>query len=92
MIHAPALLEPVSTVAEVLAGEDALDLEDADDVAAADDPGLFHLTTDPAHWHQWQPTAHRPGTPDKVEILRLRAGLGLPLFHSHDARKSEDLS
>lgn len=32
----------------------------------------------------WFPTNALPGSPAKVEILRLRASLGLPLFHPDD--------
>ena len=32
------------------------------------------------------PTEALPGSPDKIEVLRLRASRRLPLFHPDDAR------
>jgi hypothetical protein len=31
------------------------------------------------------PTKHRPGTPEKVKVLRYRVANGLPLWHEKDA-------
>ncbi len=37
------------------------------------------------------PTKYLPGTLDKIEVMRRRASMNLPLFHPEDACLSRDL-
>jgi hypothetical protein len=43
------------------------------------------LRSEPTPKGQWLPTSAPPGSPEKVEVLRERLGLGQPLFHPDDS-------
>ena len=40
----------------------------------------------------YQPTDLAPGTVEKIEVLRERARIGVPLFHPHDRNDYRGLS
>jgi hypothetical protein len=49
------------------------------------------LRSEPAPKGEWLPTSAPPGSPEKVEVLRERLGLGQPLFHPNDAAEGYQL-
>lgn len=47
---------------------------------------LFGHDEDFVPWRQSTPTDARPGSPEKIEVLRQRVLRGEPLFHPRDAQ------